>query len=81
MTLSMVLFFFIYLGIHTYHRTKADRISIEAGTQRPEMAEGSVDSTLPATRIMVKFLEDIDIRKAPAPFHYALYLIRSIIWA
>lgn len=81
MTLSMVLFFFIYLGIHTYHRTKSDRISLEIGTQRPEMSEGSRNPMLPATRIMVKFLEDIDIRKAPAPFHYAFYLIRYIIWS
>lgn len=81
MTLSMVLFFFIYLGIHTYHRTKSDRISLELGTQRPEMAIGSQEAGLAATRIMVKFLEDIDIRKGPAPFHYAFYLIRYIAWA
>mmetsp|Transcript_43337 Transcript_43337/g.50921 ORF Transcript_43337/g.50921 Transcript_43337/m.50921 type:complete len:245 (+) Transcript_43337:1786-2520(+) len=80
MTLAMVLFFFIYLGIHTYHRTKSDRISIEMGTQRPEMAEGATDGVT-ETRIIAKFLEDIDVRKAPAGFHYTTYLIRRIIWA
>lgn len=76
----MVLFFFIYLGIHTYHRTKTSRVSIEMGTQRPELSEGSNDPLLPGTLIMMRFLEDIDIRKALAPFHYALYLLRRIYW-
>ena len=81
MSLSMVIFFFTYLGIHTYHRTKSDRISIEIGTQRPEMAEGSGDPGLTSTRIISKFLEDIDIRKAPASFHYLIYLLRRLAWA
>jgi hypothetical protein len=81
MTLLMVLFFFIYLGFHTYNRTKSDRISLELGTQRPDMTIGSQDDGLGYSRIIVKFLEDIDIRKAPAPFHYALYLIRYFVWA
>lgn len=66
----MVWFFFIYLGIHTYSRTKSDRVSIEMGTQRPELSEGSMASYLTSTVIISKFLEDIDIRKAPACFHY-----------
>jgi len=75
------LFFFFYAGVHTYHRTKNERISLELGTQRPELSHGSTDPTLPATRVMVKFFEDIDIRKAPAPFHYCLFLVRLFVWA
>lgn len=81
MTMLMILFFFIYLGIHTFHRTKLERVSLELGTQSPELSKGSMDPGLPATRIMVKFLEDIDIRKGPAPFHYALYFLRFFVWA
>jgi len=77
----MILFFFVYVGVHTYHRTKSDRISLEVGTQRPELSHGSDDPSLPATRIMVRILEDIDIRKGPAPFHYAMYISRFFIWA
>ena len=80
MSLCMQIFFFTYLGIHTFHRTKRVRVSMELGTQRHELSEGSMDPNLPATRIMTKFLEDIDIRKSLAPFHYVLLHIRMLIY-
>jgi hypothetical protein len=81
MTLLMLMLFFLYIGVHTYARTKTVRISIELGNQRPEMEKGSMDQNLPSTRIMVYMLEDIDIRKAPAPFHYLLHFVRFTVWA
>lgn len=72
MTLMMVWFFFIYLGIHSFSRTKTDRVSIELGTQRPQLSHDSMGPHITSTVIIAKFLEDIDVRKAPAPFHYAV---------
>ena len=79
-SLCMQIFFFTYLGIHTYHRTKTVRVSMEIGTQRHKLSESSMNLNLPVTWIIIKFLGDIDIRKSVAPFHYVLLHIRMLIY-
>lgn len=80
MSLCMMWFTFIYAGIHTYFRTKTDRVSLEVGYHSRHLSDGAVMNYLPHTRLMCKLLEDIDIRKALAPFHYAFFMFRSAFW-